>query len=138
MIGPARAVPPYPAAAGFSLLEAVVALAIVGTTSIAALAAFGAELRASARARVALEAQALAEDRLGWVRLLQRDELSPLPDSMARGEFAPPWSDYRWVAEAEPLLDCPDLFEVRVTVTSSETELRLATRLYRPARRVAR
>ena len=52
------------ARSGFSLLEAVVALAIVGVTAVGALAAVGAELRAADDARTTLEADALAVYRM--------------------------------------------------------------------------
>ena len=121
-------------AGGFSLLEAVVALAVIGCASVAALAAFGAELRASQRARTALEAQALAEERLTQVRLLERDELVPLPDSVARGTFPVPWQAYAWTSVTNTLAGNRDLFDVKVTVSGRNGTYQLGSRLYRPPR----
>src|SRR6059036_69164 len=50
---------------GFTLLEVVVALAIVGIAGVAALEAFGAEVRGADKTQQALPAAALAEERLG-------------------------------------------------------------------------
>lgn len=121
-------------AGGFSLLEAVVALAVIGSVSVTALAAFGAELRASQRARIALEAQALAEERLAQLRLLERDELVALPDSVARGTFAAPWQAYAWTSVTSGVAGNPDLFDARVTVSGPNGTHELASRLYRPPR----
>ena len=52
------------AARGFTLLEGVVALAILGALAVASLGAVGANLRATERAGRVLTATALAEDRL--------------------------------------------------------------------------
>lgn len=117
---------------GFSLLEAVVALAIVGVASVAMLATVGAELRAAGRIRGALESQALAESRLASVRLLAREELEPLVDSLRRGRFTAPFASYRWEASSRRVTGQRDLFEVTVAVLSDDGEYELNTRLYRP------
>ncbi len=121
-------------AKGFSLLEAVVALGIVASVSVASLAAFAAQLRTAGRARASLEAAALAEDRLARVRLLPREELAHLPDSVARGRFDPPWDRFEWAASAGELVDRADLFEVHLSVSWPDGNHGLATRLFRPAR----
>ena len=119
---------------GFSLLESVVALALVSSASVAGLAAFGAQLRTSTRAGASLEAQALAEDRLARVRLLPRDEVEHLPDSLRAGRFDRPWDRFTWKAETRELVDRDNVFEVRVDVGWEGGEYRLATRLYRVPR----
>src|SRR4051812_38373301 len=101
---------------GFSLLEAVVALAIVGMAAGAALGAFGAELRASGQAAHSLEAEALAQSRMASIRLLQRGELEPLTDSLRRGRFSSPFEDYQWEAKSEDVRSRDDLFQVTVAV----------------------
>jgi prepilin-type N-terminal cleavage/methylation domain-containing protein len=117
---------------GFSLLEAVVALAIVGLASVGALAAFSAELRTSDRARRALEANALAEERLAELRLLPRVELAPLTDSLRKGKFPQPFEEYRWEASAGSVRSRDDLFDLAVTVHWEGGAYAEATRAYRP------
>ena len=117
---------------GFSLLEAVVALTIVGLAAVAALGAFGAELRASNQAGRALEAEALAQSRLAVLRLLQRSDLEPLADSMRNGWFAAPFEDYRWEASSQDVRSREDLFQVTVAVRWDGGAYALASRLYRP------
>jgi prepilin-type N-terminal cleavage/methylation domain-containing protein len=117
---------------GFSLLEAVVALAIVGLAAVAALGAFAMELRTAGQAARALEGQALAESRLAAVRLLQRSELEPLADSLRNGRFPAPLQEYQWQASSERVPDREDLFQVVVAVHWTEGAYSLGTRLYRP------
>jgi prepilin-type N-terminal cleavage/methylation domain-containing protein len=116
---------------GFTILEAVVALAIVGLAGVAALEAVGGELRAADHARGAYTVAALAQDRLVAVALLAAGDLNPLPDSVARGTFAPPFAAYRWTAAARPVMGERDLYDVSVDVTSDAGRLTVATRLYR-------
>jgi len=118
--------------AGFSLLEAVVALAVLGAVSVAALAALGAQLRTSERAATALTAEALTDDRLARARLLDRDELAHLPDSLAAGRFDVPWDRFSWRIGSREVLDHTDVFEVTVAVRWEGGTYDLATRLYRP------
>jgi type II secretion system protein I len=118
--------------AGFTLLEAAVALMIVGLAAVAVLSSFGTTLRTSVRARHALEAEALAGQRLAYASLLSHDELTHLPDSVARGRFEAPFSDYRWETTAHERRDDAALFDVRVEVAWAEGRYALPTRLYRP------
>jgi prepilin-type N-terminal cleavage/methylation domain-containing protein len=117
---------------GFSLLEAIVALAIVGLASVAALGAYAAELRTSGQAAHALEAEALAQSRLASMRLLQRAELEPLADSMRRGRFPAPFKGYGWEASSQDVRSRADLFDVTVAVRWDGGSYDLASRLYRP------
>ena len=117
---------------GFSLLEAVVALAIVGVASVGALAAFGAELRTADRGRRALEANALAEERLAHLRLLPRAELDPLRDSLRKGQFPKPFDQYHWEISTRSVPNRPDLFDLAVTVKWDDRSYTEATRAYRP------
>ncbi len=121
---------------GFTLLEAVVALAILAVTGVAALSALGAELRAAGRSNHALEAAALAQDRLARLRLLSGEELEPLADSLRHGDFAAPFEAYAWRASASGVSDEPGLFDVSVVVSWADGLYELKTRAYRPARRV--
>jgi len=117
---------------GFTLLEALVALAIVGIAGVAALAALGTELRSAERAATAFQTSALAEDRIAAIALLAPDELSLLPDSLARSRFAPPLDGYRWDASVEAVPDERDLYDVTVRVEGDGASHALRTRLYRP------
>jgi len=126
-----------PVRRGFILLEAVVALLIVGLTAGAALELYGAQMRAIRREPQLLTAMSLAQDRLAAVRLLEPEQLARLPDSVARGRFAAPFPEYRWSATAtRSMLD--DLYDVRVEVTCLDGRVALDTRLYAPANGVAR
>lgn len=99
---------------GFTLLEAVAALVIIGLSGAAALAAFGAELRASARVRHAQESEALATHQLTTLRLLPASLLERLPDSVASGRFAPPFAEYQWRASTARRSE--ELVELQVEV----------------------
>jgi type II secretory pathway pseudopilin PulG len=118
---------------GFTILEAVIALAIVGLAGIGALEAVGGELRAAERARDAYTAAALAQDRVAAVALVPTGNLNSLPDSVARGTFAPPLAAYHWSATVRPVLGEPDLYDVSIAVADDRTDYRIATRLYRPS-----
>ncbi len=118
--------------AGFTLLEAAIALVIVGMAAVAVLSSFGTTLRTSARARRALEAEALAGQRLAFASLLSNAELSHLPDSVARGRFAAPFEGYGWLTTAKELRGDDALFDVSVEVTWEDGRFALPTRLYRP------
>jgi prepilin-type N-terminal cleavage/methylation domain-containing protein len=74
---------------GFTLVESLIALTIVGLAAVSAVAAFGTELRTAERARRGLEAAALAEERLTMLELLPTHTLGRLPDSLSRGRLAP-------------------------------------------------
>lgn len=129
--------------AGFTLIEAAVAVTIVGLAAVASLAAFGAELRAGDRARTALEVEALLEEQLSLTRLLPTQSLISLPDSLTRGEFLPPFERYAWSRSVRVVPGTPGLFDVTVRVRraadrSTEDDSRtgewsIATRLYRSA-----
>ncbi|MGH7544671.1 MAG: hypothetical protein ACREKI_00650 [Gemmatimonadota bacterium] len=118
--------------AGFALLEAGIAAAIVSLAAVATLATFGAEVRTGIRARDALRAAALAEGRLATVRLLPTEDLELLPDSVRQGRFAPPFDEYRWDAFTRTVPDHEGLMDVSVRVEWSEGAYSLRTRLFRP------
>lgn len=111
---------------GIVLLEAIAALLVIGLTSAAALELFGAHLRAASRASALVTAVALAQDRLTAVRLTDTERLLRLPDSLARGQFAPPLDAYRWHATVERARN-EALFQIAVTVTWDGGSYVLAT-----------
>ena len=116
---------------GFSLLEVIVALAIVGVTAVGALASVGAELRAAEDARTALEAEALAVHRMSTLEMLSAEQLQRIPDSLARGQFDPPFERYRWTARSEPVLGEEGLTEVDLEVQWEGGSFPLRTLLFR-------
>ena len=101
---------------GISLLEAVVAIAIVGMTAVSALEAAGGDMRAAERSRRAIEAEALATSRLDFMDLLSDRELQALPDSVEKGKFDPPLDQYSWKTTSTPLSDQAGVYTIRVTV----------------------
>ena len=126
-----------PVRRGFMLLEALVALLIVGLTATAAAELYGAQMRAARREPRLVTATTLGQDRLAAVRLLEPEQLARLPDSLARGRFAAPFADYRWTAAAtRSRLD--DLYEVHVEITWLDSRIGLSTLVYAPRQGVTR
>src|SRR3954454_5045957 len=101
---------------GVSLMEAVVAIAIVGLTSVSALEAVGGDMRTAERARRAIEVEALAESRMEYMDLLTDRELQALPDSVEAGKFAAPLDEYSWKTSSTALSDQAGVYDVRVTI----------------------
>jgi prepilin-type N-terminal cleavage/methylation domain-containing protein len=117
---------------GFTILEAVVALAIVGLSGVAALEAVGGEIRAIERACEAYTSAVLAQDRLAAIAVVPPEALNPLPDSLARGTFAAPFTSYHWTATLRPVFGQRDIYELTVDVDSDRSAYGVVTRLYRP------
>jgi type II secretory pathway pseudopilin PulG len=117
---------------GFVLLEAVVALAILGVASIVLLQVRAQQMRVASQARELLTAQALAEDRLGALRLLNHVLLEDPPDSLMRGVFPPPFETFSWSAEVELIEDEYDLFGLEVVVEGPDERFPLRTLVHRP------
>jgi len=101
---------------GISLLEAVVAIAIVGLTSVSALEAVGGDMRTAERARRAIVVEALAGSRLEFMDLLTDRELQALPDSVESGKLPAPLDEYSWKTTSAPLSDQAGVYAVRVTI----------------------
>jgi prepilin-type N-terminal cleavage/methylation domain-containing protein len=117
---------------GFTLIEAAIAVAIVGITTIGALEAFGAELRTADRVRRSLEADALAQERLAALELTEPALFRTLPDSLTRGAFAAPFADYSWSATVKSDRNDTGLFDVVVHVVWPSGGITLQRTLYRP------
>lgn len=101
---------------GVTLFEAVAAVTIVGMTSISALAAVGAEFRTAERSRRALEAEALATNRLSMLDLLTDQELQSLPDSVAKGAFPEPLQGYSWTTTSAPVSAQPGVYDIHIAI----------------------
>jgi type II secretory pathway pseudopilin PulG len=117
--------------AGFVLMEAVVALAIIGLVAIALLSATGAQVANAKKANVLLTARSLADDRLAALRLLDYDELKDPPDSLLEGTFPAPFESFSWTAVVEEMEDEYDLFGAEVVVTGLGESYPLRTLLHR-------
>ena len=120
------------ARAGFVLMEALVALVIIGLTAIGLLAATAAQVRTADKAAQLLTARSLAEERLAMLRVLTYDQLSDVPDSLAAGRFPPPFEAYGWRAEVTPADGEYDLFSAAVVVFVNDEEFPLRTLLHVP------
>jgi type II secretory pathway pseudopilin PulG len=102
---------------GISLFEAVVAIAIVGMTSVAALESVGSGMRTAEKARRMTEAEALATSRMEMLDLLTDRELQALPDSVQKGKFPEPLNEYSWMTTSAPIPGESGLYAIRITVT---------------------
>lgn len=116
---------------GFLLLEAMVALAIIGIVVIALLAATSAQVRASSKGSTLLVASALAQDRLAMLQMLDAERLADPPDSLSAGTFPQPFDDFGWVATVVPANNEYDLFAVRIEVTGRGEAFALETLVHR-------
>lgn len=119
------------ARSGISLLEAVVAVAIVGMTAVGALESVGSGMRTAEKSKRALEAEALASSRLEFMDLMSERELQSLPDSVAKGTFPKPLDEYTWTTTSSPLDEQAGVFDVRVTVTWPTGSYGVKTYIYR-------
>ncbi len=116
------------------MLEAVVALAIVGLVCVGVLASFGGALRADVIAVERLPLAALAEERISAVDL-SPGSLGRLPDSLARGTFAAPYATATWDTETRRVEQTDGLFDVVVRVRDGGDVFTLRTRRYRAVSR---
>lgn len=111
---------------GFTLLEVLVAMLIVGLVSISTLAALGAASRASERAAVAIVASELAEERLTSLLTLPGTTLADSADGVERDITGMP--GWRWSALVAP--DGNGLVTLSVHVAGEDGEVR--RRVLRP------
>lgn len=117
---------------GFTLIEVLAALTILGLVLIALLGSMGADLRTR---RVAADTRALVaagEFVLERISMLERQELDAAAGRWH--ELGPPLADYRWSLENAPVAGRPELVHVVVRVRGPETTAEVATRLFRPRR----
>jgi type II secretory pathway pseudopilin PulG len=112
-------------------MEAVVAITIVGLTSVSALEAVGGDMRTAERARRAIEVEALATSRLEFMDLLTDRELQALPDSVQAGKFLSPLDEYSWKTSSTPVSDYPGVYDVRVSIDWPDGSYVVKTYQYR-------
>lgn len=118
---------------GFTLLEATVALALVGVVAIGALEAFAAESRAAFRSRQLAPAVALASERLARLELLDAARLRALPESLRTGSVRDGVQEYAWRADVAPVPNEPDLYALTVDVRWAAGAYRVGARVFRAA-----
>lgn len=118
---------------GFTVLEAAIAMAIIGLTSVGVLGAISAATRGVDRSRRQLEASALAQSVGMRLATIDRMVAEALPDSLAKGRFDDPFGDYTWRVGISTVRNEFDLFDVRVVVSWTEGEFELGTRRFLPA-----
>jgi type II secretory pathway pseudopilin PulG len=122
---------PTRARAGISLVEAVVAIAIVDMTAVSALESVGGGMRTAERSRRAIEAEALATSRREFLSLMTDRELQALPDSVSSGKFPAPLDEYTWKASSTPLSEQAGVYDVRITVSWTDGSYTLKSYEYR-------
>ena len=123
---------------GVTLLEATIAMAIVGLIAVATLSEFSTELRVGAKSTDARVMEALARDRLSALRVTPTELLERLPDSLSQGTFAAPFSDHDWSVDLTPDRNVAGLLDVQIQVRSPRGQFTVATRLFRPRPRLDR
>lgn len=120
------------ARSGFTVLEALIALVIIGFAVVATVEALGGGLRAQSQVSRNLEAVALAETRLNELSLVGRDSLAYYAGGRD-GVFAPPFESYRWRAAMEPVSGSQTLVRADVTVSWRGGSYALQTLFHRSA-----
>lgn len=116
---------------GFTLVEALVALLIVGAALVPLLGALTAGLRAQGRVAAALEGVALAEARMAELALLPVDSLAAY-HAPRTGAFPPPLAGHRWSAVVRGDTASPALVRGAVLVEWPGGSYSLETVFHRP------
>ena len=116
---------------GFTLLEALVALVILGLALVPLLASVTEGVRAQGRVRAAHEAVALAEARMNELAMLPVDSLAAYA-SPRDGGFPAPFGGYRWRAVLRPDTASPALVAGAVLVAWEDGSYALETVFHRP------
>lgn len=116
---------------GITLFETVAALTIVSMTAISALAAVGSELRTTERARRAIEAEALASQRIDFMSMMTDQELQSLPDSVKQGNFDKPLDEYRWQTATSVDPSLAGVYDIVITISWANNSYIVRTAQYR-------
>ena len=121
---------------GFTLVEALVALTILGLAVVLALEVAAQTLRAQATAEQHLEAALLAEARLNELTLLPADSLDGYGEPrVGTVSLSRP---YRWRALVLPVPDTDDLWRAAVRVEWGDGDLDVETMFFRRGRDLQR
>ena len=123
--------------AGFTLVEALVALALLGALVLGGVTAASRALRTQARAEVELHALALADEMLQAAEVLPLDSLYAHREPR-RGTATVHGRPFRWSLAAAPEPDRERLWRVVAVVVHDRGEVRLETLLFRRIRPVTR
>lgn len=118
---------------GFSLIEALFALVLLGAVAIAALSATGSHSSTALRAERNAEAAILAEYEISRISALSPDELRSMPGELENPPFDPPLDRYHSVWRISGMPSDISVLNVSVAVLWNEGRFDLQTLLYRPA-----
>ena len=116
---------------GFTLVEAVVALLLLGMGLVPLLGSVTAGVRSEGDLAATLNAVPLAESRMEELTLLPLDSLAGYLTPRS-GSFAPPFQRYRWSALLRPAPESPALVQAAVRVEWEGGGYSLETFLHRP------
>lgn len=116
---------------GFTLVEAAIALLLLGVALVPLLQSVTAGVRSEGDLAATLNAVPLAESRMEELSLLAADSLS-FYFNTRRGTFAPPFGRYRWSALLRPAAGSPALVQAAVRVEWEGGGYSLETFLHRP------
>ncbi len=100
---------------GFSLVETIVAVALLGVGISACVACMGSATRASARAEEYTAVQLLAREKLAEL------ELASPQEGQETGDFGEERPGYYWRTTTAPT-DTPDLHQVRLEIVWGDPE----------------
>jgi prepilin-type N-terminal cleavage/methylation domain-containing protein len=109
---------------GFTLLEVMAAVAVLGIAMVAIHYGQAQSIRAMARNKDSTLGTMLAWEKMGET-LRNRTEDMPQPGEEREGNFEPPYDQFHWVLRVESNVNFPDLLqEVYLTVSwdTEETE----------------
>ena len=129
-VGPARRGSRLRDKRGFTLLEALMALLILGVALVPLLTSVNAGVREQGRLGAHLDAVALAEARMSELSLLPADSLA-LYLRTRQGWFPAPFQGYRWSALLRPEPESPALVRAAVVVQWRDGSYSLETIFHR-------
>ena len=118
---------------GFTLIESLVAMAVLGLALVSLLSATSVALRSESRASRHLEAVSLAEAKMNERTALPLFALAPYADPK-EGRFGGDLDIYRWTATVRRSDESPRLFRTFVRVSWAGGEFDLQTTFYRVSR----
>jgi prepilin-type N-terminal cleavage/methylation domain-containing protein len=115
---------------GFTMLEAIVSLAIVAMVCVGVLGAYAGSLRADTVAADRLPLASLAVERLAAVDV-EPGSMLHLPDSTMHGSYTGAYGGVSWDVDTRAVNSVPGLVEITVRVHDASDAFTLQTRRYR-------